>query len=63
MGRMVQITTFLRPEQAAELKALSAQTRVPMASYIREGVDMLLEKYRETLEATTEQSRTPRLGS
>ncbi len=31
------------------LKALSARTKVPVAEYIRRGIDMVLEAYREEL--------------
>ena len=35
---------FNRPQHDA-LRALSDRTRVPLAAYLREAVDMLLEKY------------------
>jgi len=35
---------FDRPQHDA-LRALSASTRVPLAAYLREAVDMLLAKY------------------
>ncbi len=31
------------------LKALSARTKVPVAEYIRRGIDMVLDAYREEL--------------
>ncbi len=37
---------YLDPSQKAALKDLSKRTRVPMAVYLREGVDMLLAKYK-----------------
>jgi hypothetical protein len=36
---------FDRPQHDA-LRALSDRTRVPLAAYLREAVDMLLHKYR-----------------
>lgn len=42
----VPVTLYLEPEQAAELKILTDRTRVPQQEYIREGVDLLLAKYR-----------------
>jgi Ribbon-helix-helix domain len=42
----IPVTLYLEPEQAAELKALTARTRVPQQDYIREGVDAVLAKYR-----------------
>jgi predicted DNA-binding protein len=41
------ISVYLEPEQAAELEALTARTRVPQQVYIREGVDAVLAKYRK----------------
>jgi len=31
------------------LKELNRRTKVPVAEYIREGIDLILEKYREVL--------------
>jgi hypothetical protein len=40
------VQAYLDKPQAAELKALSVRTRVPQQVYIREGIDMVLAKYR-----------------
>lgn len=45
--RKISTTVYLTPEQDAALKALSARTKVPMAEYVRQGVDMLLRKQLE----------------
>lgn len=47
--RLVKVPTvvYLEPEQAAELRALRARTGRPMQSYMREGVDLVLAKYRK----------------
>lgn len=47
--RLVKVPTivYLEPEQAAELRALSGRTGRPMQSYMREGVDSVLAKYRK----------------
>src|ERR1700690_1112690 len=42
----IAVQAYLEPEQAKELKALSARTRVPQQVYIREGLDEVLAKYR-----------------
>lgn len=42
-----QVIAYLEPEQATELKGLSARTRVPQQVYIREGIDLVLAKYRK----------------
>ena len=43
--RKVMMSAYLEPEQASELRALSAQTRVPMQTYLREGLDLILAKH------------------
>jgi hypothetical protein len=42
----IPVQAYLEPEQAAELRALSDRTRVPAQAYIREGIDVVLAKYR-----------------
>ncbi len=39
------ITAALEFEQYERLKALSKQTRIPMQEYLREAVDMVLERH------------------
>ena len=45
--RLVKVPTmaYLDPEQAVALRDLSAKSGKPMQSYLREGVDLVLEKY------------------
>jgi predicted DNA-binding protein len=45
MGRMIVTTVYLTEEQDRALKDLGTKTRVPVAQYVREGVDLVLEKY------------------
>ncbi len=50
MGRRkVTTTVYIEPEQDAQLKALSARTRVPVAEYIRRGITLVLEENREIM--------------
>jgi predicted DNA-binding protein len=35
--------------QKERLKDLSSKTRVPISEYLREGIDLVLDKYREEL--------------
>jgi hypothetical protein len=42
----IPVQAYLEPEQASELRALSERTRVPAQAYIREGIDVVLAKYR-----------------
>ena len=50
MGRRkVTTTVYIEPEQDELLKALSERTGVPVAAYIRRGIDLLLEQNRDIL--------------
>ena len=42
-------TMYLEGEQLDALKRLSKKTKVPQSVYVREALDMLLEKYSEQL--------------
>ena len=48
-GRKLMLTSYLYEEQIKKLKKLSAKTGVPKAIYIREAIDLLLDKYRKEL--------------
>jgi hypothetical protein len=41
------MSIYLDKPQAAALRALSARTRVPAQVYLREGLDLILAKYKE----------------
>jgi hypothetical protein len=47
--KKLSTTVYITPEQDAQLKALHAKTRVPVAEYIRQGIDLVLDKYRDQL--------------
>ena len=40
---------YITPEQDELLKQLAGRTKVPVAEYIRQGIDLVLEKYRAAL--------------
>ena len=42
-------TIYIKGEQLEALKRLSEKTKVPQSVYVREALDMLLEKYAEQL--------------
>ena len=44
-----QTTIYLEPVQLARLARLAAATRVPMAEYIRDGVELVLAREEERL--------------
>ncbi len=41
----VVTTIYITREQEEQLKALSQRTKVAMAEYIRQGIDLILEKF------------------
>ena len=50
MGRKkISTTIYITPEQSELLKQLHEKTKVPVAEYIRQGIDLVLEKYRDHL--------------
>lgn len=44
-----KITFFISPEMLKELRKLSTTTRVKQADYIREGIGIILGKYKAEL--------------
>lgn len=48
-AKKMVVPVYLEPEARDALKRLSDNTRVPQAAYIREGVDLVLAKYRRHL--------------
>ncbi|WP_428264264.1 ribbon-helix-helix domain-containing protein [Haliangium sp.] len=47
--RKVSTTVYITPEQDQLLKQLHQRTKVPVAEYIRQGIDLVLDKYQEAL--------------
>lgn len=47
--KKISTTVYITPEQVERLKLLHDRTRVPVAEYIRQGIDLVLEKYRGAL--------------
>jgi len=45
----IRVNFLLDEEQLEGLKALSGVTRVRMSEYMREGIEMVLAKYRKEL--------------
>lgn len=48
-GKQMPVSTLLPPELVREVKRLCGITHAPMAAYVREGLEMVLEKRAETL--------------
>jgi hypothetical protein len=47
--KKISTTVYITPEQGERLKLLHDRTRVPVAEFIRQGIDLVLEKYRGAL--------------
>jgi hypothetical protein len=47
--KKISTTVYITPEQDAQLKLLTGRTKVPVAEYIRQGIDLVLHKYRDQL--------------
>jgi predicted DNA-binding protein len=47
--KKISTTVYITPEQDARLKLLTSRTKVPVAEYIRQGIDLVLDKYRDSL--------------
>jgi hypothetical protein len=47
--KKISTTVYITPEQNDLLKMLHQKTKVPVAEYIRQGIDLVLEKERANL--------------
>ena len=47
--KKISTTIYITPEQNEQLKLLNERTKVPIAVYIREGIDMVLDKHKDEL--------------
>jgi hypothetical protein len=47
--KKISTTVYITPEQDALLKLLHHRTKVPVAEYIRQGIDLILAKHRTQL--------------
>ena len=47
--KKISTTIYITPEQNEMLKLLNHKTKVPVAEYIRQGIDLVLEKYKSVL--------------
>ena len=62
--KKVSTTVYIEPEQAERLKVLHERTKVPVAVYIREGIELVLAKYEHLLpgQLMLEQQRKQQQG-
>ncbi len=47
--KKISTTIYITPEQNELLKLLNQKTKVPVAEYIRQGIDLILEKHKDDL--------------
>lgn len=47
--KKISTTVYITPEQNERLHLLHARTKVPVAVYIREGIDLVLSRYEHAL--------------
>ncbi len=47
--KKISTTIYITPEQNEALKVLNEKTKVPVSEYIRQGIDLVLEKYKDQL--------------
>jgi len=47
--KKISTTVYITQDQNEKLKLLNKKTKVPVAEYIREGIDMVLEKHKDNL--------------
>jgi hypothetical protein len=62
MRKKISTTIYVTPEQADKLKLLHERTKVPVAVYIREGIDLVLKHYEHVLpgQMSLDAQHTPR---
>jgi predicted DNA-binding protein len=47
--KKISTTIYITEEQNERLKQLNKKTKVPVAEFIRQGIDLVLEKYKNQL--------------
>jgi hypothetical protein len=47
--KKISTTIYVTPEQAEQLKVLHTRTKVPIAVFIREGIDLVLARHAHLL--------------
>lgn len=56
MAKKLATTIYITEQQQQLLKELNRRSKVPIAEYIREGIDLVLEKHRDQLPGQMELS-------
>ena len=58
--KKISTTIYITPEQNDRLKLLHERTKVPVAVYIREGIDLVLKHYEHVLPGQMSLDGAPR---
>src|ERR1700691_159839 len=56
--KKISTTIYVTPEQSEQLRLLHERTKVPVAVYIREGIDLVLRQYSHMLTGQLPLDRT-----
>ena len=56
------LSTYIEPRQKAALETLSRSTRVPVAEYIREAIDLVLTRYAHLVDKAAAEGSAPEKG-
>lgn len=57
--KKISTTVYITSEQNERLKVLHERTKVPIAVFIREGIDLVLEQHRDELPGQLSLDTTP----
>jgi hypothetical protein len=57
--KKISTTIYVTPEQSERLRLLHERTKVPVAVYIREGIDLVLRQYGHLLPGQLPLERSP----
>jgi predicted DNA-binding protein len=57
--KKISTTVYVTPEQNERLKLLHERTKVPVAVYIREGIDLVLDRHQDQLPGQMSLDSTP----
>jgi len=49
MSKKLATTVYITEQQQALLKELNTRSKVPVAEFIRQGIDLVIERYRDLL--------------
>ena len=47
--KKISTTVYITEDQNDKLKLLNKRTKVPVAEFIRQGIDMVLDKYKDQI--------------